>query len=182
MDAGFPAVTRYSVAGRGKQRGIKIGEVTYDEIPKTMLMSVVKAEDKDFVIDTIMKTRAPGPRALSATARFSSAKSRNPTPSAPAVGRAPAVPLRRSIRHERSYRRCPHEHDEQDQEGPDRRGVDAFFAHEAHGRARVCQSVRSLRGQEKGHEEAVALLGEKGKLYPKRMVTVVVPMTRWGSG
>jgi nitrogen regulatory protein PII 1 len=29
MDAGFPAVTKYSVAGRGKQRGIKIGEITY---------------------------------------------------------------------------------------------------------------------------------------------------------
>ncbi len=60
MDAGFPAVTRYSVAGRGKQRGIKIGEVTYDEIPKVMLMSVVNAEDKDFVIDTIMKTARSG--------------------------------------------------------------------------------------------------------------------------
>ena len=56
MDAGFPAVTKYSVAGRGKQRGIKIGEVTYDEIPKTMLVSVVNDADRDFVIDTIMKT------------------------------------------------------------------------------------------------------------------------------
>jgi nitrogen regulatory protein PII 1 len=56
MDAGFPAVTKYSVAGRGKQRGIKIGDVTYDEIPKTMLMSVVRDEDKDFVIQTIMDT------------------------------------------------------------------------------------------------------------------------------
>lgn len=56
MDAGFPAVTKYSVAGRGKQRGIKIGEVTYDEIPKTMLMSVINEADKDFVIDTIMTT------------------------------------------------------------------------------------------------------------------------------
>ena len=60
MDAGFPAVTKYSVAGRGKQRGIKIGEVTYDEIPKTMLMSVVKEEDKDFVIKTIMNTARSG--------------------------------------------------------------------------------------------------------------------------
>lgn len=60
MDAGFPAVTKYSVAGRGKQRGIKIGEVTYDEIPKTMLMSVVKAEDKDFVISTIMDSARSG--------------------------------------------------------------------------------------------------------------------------
>ena len=56
MDAGFPAVTKYAVAGRGKQRGIKIGEVTYDELPKIMLMSVVNSEDKDFVIETIMST------------------------------------------------------------------------------------------------------------------------------
>jgi nitrogen regulatory protein PII 1 len=54
MDAGFPSITKYSVAGRGKQRGIKIGQITYDEIPKTMLMSVIKAEDKDFVVNTIM--------------------------------------------------------------------------------------------------------------------------------
>jgi len=60
MDAGFPAVTKYSVAGRGKQRGIKIGEVTYDEIPKMMLMSVIKSEEKDFVIQTIMDTARSG--------------------------------------------------------------------------------------------------------------------------
>ncbi len=53
MDAGFPAVTKFSVAGRGKQRGIKIGDITYDEIPKTMIMSVVATADKDFVIKTI---------------------------------------------------------------------------------------------------------------------------------
>jgi len=56
MEAGFPAVTKYSVAGRGKQRGIKIGEVTYDEIPKVMLLSVINTADKDFFIDTVMKT------------------------------------------------------------------------------------------------------------------------------
>lgn len=60
MDAGFPAVTKYSVSGRGKQRGIKIGEVTYDEIPKTMLMSVVQESDKEFVINTIMDAARSG--------------------------------------------------------------------------------------------------------------------------
>ncbi len=60
MDAGFPAVTKYSVAGRGKQRGIKIGEITYDEIPKTMLLSVVNAADKDFVLTTIMEAARTG--------------------------------------------------------------------------------------------------------------------------
>ncbi|MES9995619.1 P-II family nitrogen regulator [Desulfovibrio aminophilus] len=60
LDAGFPAVTKFGVAGRGKQRGIKIGEITYDEIPKTLLMSVVPAHDKDFVIATIMKAARTG--------------------------------------------------------------------------------------------------------------------------
>ncbi len=61
MDAGFPAVTKYAVAGRGKQRGIKIGDITYDELPKVMLMSVVDAGDKEFIIDTIMDAaRSPG--------------------------------------------------------------------------------------------------------------------------
>ena len=60
MDAGFPSVTKYSVAGRGKQRGIKIGDVTYDEIPKVMLMSVINPADKDFVLETIMKMAKSG--------------------------------------------------------------------------------------------------------------------------
>ncbi|GAB6097450.1 P-II family nitrogen regulator [Desulfatiferula olefinivorans] len=60
MDAGFPAVTRFPVVGRGKQRGIKIGEITYDEIPKEMLMMVVKDKDKDYVIETILKAARTG--------------------------------------------------------------------------------------------------------------------------
>jgi nitrogen regulatory protein PII 2 len=31
-----------------------------------------------------------------------------------------------------------------------------------------------LEGVDQGYEEAAAVLGEKGKLYPKRVVTVVV--------
>lgn len=60
MEAGFPAVTRMSVAGRGKQRGIKIGEITYDEIPKEMLITVVEEKDKEFILKTIMKTAKTG--------------------------------------------------------------------------------------------------------------------------
>ena len=48
------------IAGRGKQRGIKIGEITYDEIPKTMLMCVIRPEDEEFVINTIMNTARTG--------------------------------------------------------------------------------------------------------------------------
>jgi nitrogen regulatory protein PII 1 len=54
-DAGFPAVTKYDVVGRGKQRGVKVGEVYYDEIPKEMLMLVVNDGDKDDVVKIIMK-------------------------------------------------------------------------------------------------------------------------------
>jgi nitrogen regulatory protein PII 1 len=60
MEAGFPAVTKMDVFGRGKQRGIKIGEVTYDEIPKEMLLTVVKDEDKDFAVETIIKSARTG--------------------------------------------------------------------------------------------------------------------------
>ena len=60
MEAGFPGVTKMSVVGRGKQRGIKIGEITYDEIPKEMLLTVVKESDKDFAIRTIIKAARTG--------------------------------------------------------------------------------------------------------------------------
>ena len=60
MDAGFPGVTKMSVVGRGKQRGIKIGEVTYDEIPKEMLLTVVKDNDKDLVLRTIIGAARSG--------------------------------------------------------------------------------------------------------------------------
>jgi nitrogen regulatory protein PII 1 len=56
LEAGFPAVTKMDVFGRGKQRGIRIGDVHYDEIPKEMLIVVVKDSDKQFVLETIINT------------------------------------------------------------------------------------------------------------------------------
>ena len=60
MDAGFPAVTKIPVVGRGKQRGIKIGEVVYDEIPKELLITVVADKDKDLVIKTVTQAARTG--------------------------------------------------------------------------------------------------------------------------
>jgi nitrogen regulatory protein PII 1 len=60
MAEGFPAVTKMAVSGRGKQRGIKIGDITYDEIPKELLMMVVPDSDKDLVIKTVMKAARSG--------------------------------------------------------------------------------------------------------------------------
>ncbi len=59
--AGFPAVTKMDVVGRGKQRGVKVGEVVYDEIPKELLLLVVQEEkDKDDVISIIAKYAKTG--------------------------------------------------------------------------------------------------------------------------
>ncbi|MFH0974238.1 MAG: P-II family nitrogen regulator [Spirochaetota bacterium] len=60
MAEGFPAVTKMNVSGRGKQRGIKIGDITYDEIPKELLMIAVPDKDKDLVIKAIMSTARSG--------------------------------------------------------------------------------------------------------------------------
>ena len=59
-DAGFPAVTKIDVVGRGKQRGVKVGDVHYDEIPKEMLMLVVKDEDKEDVVKIIIRSSKTG--------------------------------------------------------------------------------------------------------------------------
>ncbi|MFZ5651115.1 MAG: P-II family nitrogen regulator [Bacillota bacterium] len=58
--AGFPAVTKIDVVGRGKQRGVRVGEVVYDEIPKEMLMLVVRDEDREDVISVISKYARTG--------------------------------------------------------------------------------------------------------------------------
>lgn len=60
MAEGFPSVTKMNVAGRGKQRGMKIGDVTYDEIPKEMLMMVVPDSERETVINTVISTARTG--------------------------------------------------------------------------------------------------------------------------
>jgi len=62
FEAGYIAVTKMPVVGRGKQRGIKIGDITYDELPKEMLMMVIKDEDKDFAINTILDVAKSSPK------------------------------------------------------------------------------------------------------------------------
>jgi nitrogen regulatory protein PII 1 len=62
FNAGFPGVTKISVFGRGKQRGLKVGNVTYDELPKELLMIVIPDKDKDFVVETIMNSARSVPK------------------------------------------------------------------------------------------------------------------------
>ena len=39
--AGFPAITKCDVTGRGKQKGIQIANSIYDELAKSFLLLVV---------------------------------------------------------------------------------------------------------------------------------------------
>lgn len=59
-DAGYNASTKWQVGGRGKQKGIQVGDVYYEEITKCALMVVAEDEDKDEVIDIIMQAAQTG--------------------------------------------------------------------------------------------------------------------------
>lgn len=51
--AGFGSLTKMAVFGRGKQKGLQVGPIYYDELPKTLIMTVVEDGDVDGVIATI---------------------------------------------------------------------------------------------------------------------------------
>ncbi|MGN1024147.1 MAG: P-II family nitrogen regulator [Lachnospiraceae bacterium] len=55
-EAGYRSVTKYSILGRGKQRGLKVEDVYYDEIPKDMLLLVVEDKDEEPVTKIILET------------------------------------------------------------------------------------------------------------------------------
>lgn len=62
FENGFPAVTKIAVYGRGKQRGLKVGDITYDELSKTQLMIVVNDADKETVVQTILENGRTQPK------------------------------------------------------------------------------------------------------------------------
>jgi len=62
FETGFPAVTKLQVYGRGKQRGLKVGDITYDELAKTLLMIVVNDSDKEIVVQTILESARTAPK------------------------------------------------------------------------------------------------------------------------
>lgn len=52
-EAGFYSMTKINAFGRGKQNGIMVGPVRYDELPKTILMLVVEDEAVDKALKII---------------------------------------------------------------------------------------------------------------------------------
>ncbi len=69
-EAGFGASTKWTVAGRGKQHGIQVGEIVYDEMTKNMLMIACEDSDKNEVIDVIMDSGQTGENGNSGDGRI----------------------------------------------------------------------------------------------------------------
>ena len=51
--AGYGSLTKMPVFGRGKQKGLQVGPIYYDELPKTLLMLVVADEGAKRVVEVI---------------------------------------------------------------------------------------------------------------------------------
>lgn len=60
LEAGFPAMTRLDVYGRGRQMGFQVGTTFYDELPKHMIMMVVQDEEEETVAGIIMENAYTG--------------------------------------------------------------------------------------------------------------------------
>lgn len=52
-DSGFYSLTKMSVFGRGKQKGLTVGNTHYDELPKTLIIIVVEDSSVDEVLKII---------------------------------------------------------------------------------------------------------------------------------
>jgi len=52
-DAGFYSLTKMPVFGRGKQKGLTVGNAHYDELPKMLIIIVVEDESVDEVLKVI---------------------------------------------------------------------------------------------------------------------------------
>jgi nitrogen regulatory protein PII 1 len=58
--AGFPALTKAHVFGRGKQKGLQVGPVHYDLLSKVLLLLVVNDEDVPKVMGVITDNSKTG--------------------------------------------------------------------------------------------------------------------------
>lgn len=59
-NGGYNAFSEWGITGRGRQRGIQVSPVFYEEMPKRMLYIVVRDEEKDEVVDIILHSARTG--------------------------------------------------------------------------------------------------------------------------
>ena len=58
--AGMPSLTKMHVFGRGRTKGIRIGDVVYDEFPKTLLLLVIEDDKLEEAISIILANAKTG--------------------------------------------------------------------------------------------------------------------------
>ncbi len=59
-NAGYVALTKMEVIGRGKQKGIQLENIYYDEIPKTMLMLVAEDDQTNKIMEIVAESSFTG--------------------------------------------------------------------------------------------------------------------------
>lgn len=60
QEAGYSSVTKMDVVGRGRQRGVKVGNVYYEQLEKEQLLIVCKEENADEIVKLIIKNAKTG--------------------------------------------------------------------------------------------------------------------------
>ncbi len=58
--ADIQALTKVPVIGRGKQSGLKVGDISYKDLPKEMILTVVDDYMKDDAVQTIIRAARTG--------------------------------------------------------------------------------------------------------------------------
>jgi len=57
---GYFAFSKWAISGRGKEKGIQVGDVLYREMAKNMLYITVGDKEKDEVVDIIINSAKSG--------------------------------------------------------------------------------------------------------------------------
>lgn len=59
-EADFFAFSKWDLSGRGRQKGIQVGDFFYKAMPKNMIYIAAEEDDKNKIIDIIMQTAVTG--------------------------------------------------------------------------------------------------------------------------
>lgn len=59
-ESGFPSLTEFSVRGRGRQKGITIGDMHYEKLPKSCLLVVAKDDEAKTVTGIVTEAGRTG--------------------------------------------------------------------------------------------------------------------------
>jgi len=59
-ESGFPSLTEFSVRGRGQQKGITIGDMHYEKLPKSCLLLVARDADVKAITGIITEAGRTG--------------------------------------------------------------------------------------------------------------------------